>query len=240
MYCSYRNTHTHTHTRLTALFPGLPRWAGTRKVKPIWILLKQKTVSGIGISWAICKSAPRSRHNHASTPPLCFYSPDALPAAQPTASKHWRHIGSCLTYITLVNNPKHLHLFQALQKCELFWSISLCPSAYILCMYDWMNFLLLSRSQTLWTMICCSHTLNTWDHSGLRILVTSSSPTSGICAHILCRVDTKLDVESLVASEARYGDSVHYTVEENSSVFSLLPSLVIWMRWLPSVRACRQ
>jgi len=23
----------HTHTRLTALCPGLPRWAGTRKVK---------------------------------------------------------------------------------------------------------------------------------------------------------------------------------------------------------------
>jgi len=29
--------------------------------------------------------------NHASTSPLTFYSPDALPAAQPTASKHWRH-----------------------------------------------------------------------------------------------------------------------------------------------------
>ena len=27
--------------------------------------------------------------NHASTPPLSFYRPDALPAAQPTASKHW-------------------------------------------------------------------------------------------------------------------------------------------------------
>ena len=26
--------------------------------------------------------------NHASTPPLSFYRPDALPAAQPTASKH--------------------------------------------------------------------------------------------------------------------------------------------------------
>jgi len=51
----------HTHTRLTALFPGLPRWAGTRKGKPIWILLKHETVSGSGISWAICKSAPRSR-----------------------------------------------------------------------------------------------------------------------------------------------------------------------------------
>ena len=53
--------HTYTHTRLTALFPGLPRWAGTRKAKPIWILLKQETVSGSGISWAICKSASRSR-----------------------------------------------------------------------------------------------------------------------------------------------------------------------------------
>ena len=54
-------THIHTHTRLTALCLGLPRWAGTRKVKPIWILLKQETVSGSGISWAICKSAHRSR-----------------------------------------------------------------------------------------------------------------------------------------------------------------------------------
>ena len=42
--------HTHTHTCLTALFPGLPRWAGTRKAKPIWILLKQETVSGSGIN----------------------------------------------------------------------------------------------------------------------------------------------------------------------------------------------
>jgi len=42
--------HTHTHAHLTVLFPGLPRWAGTRKVKPIWILLKQETVSGSSIS----------------------------------------------------------------------------------------------------------------------------------------------------------------------------------------------
>jgi len=27
-------------------------------------------------------------NNHASTPPLSFYRPDALPVAQPTASKH--------------------------------------------------------------------------------------------------------------------------------------------------------
>jgi len=31
-------------------FLGLPRWAGTRKVKTMWILLKQETASGSGIS----------------------------------------------------------------------------------------------------------------------------------------------------------------------------------------------
>ena len=30
--------------------------------------------------------------NHASTSPLSFCRPDALPATQPTASKHWRHV----------------------------------------------------------------------------------------------------------------------------------------------------
>ena len=84
-------THTHTHTRLMALFPGLPWWAGTRKEKPIWILLKQETVSGSGISWAICRSAPSSRQITTPAPHhSVFYRPDALPAAQPTASKHWR------------------------------------------------------------------------------------------------------------------------------------------------------
>jgi len=52
------NTHTYTNNRLTVLCPGLPWWAGTRKVKPIWILLKQETVH----------IAP----DHDSTPPLSF------------------------------------------------------------------------------------------------------------------------------------------------------------------------
>ena len=69
----------------------VPRWAGTRKVKPTWILLQQETVSGSSISWAICKSAPRSRQiTTPATHNSVFYRPDALPAAQLTASKHWR------------------------------------------------------------------------------------------------------------------------------------------------------
>ena len=79
--------HTHTHTRLTAFFPWLPGLAGTRKVKLIWILLEQEKLSGI----CIRKSAPRSRQKTTPAPHRSvFYRPDALPAAQPTASKHWR------------------------------------------------------------------------------------------------------------------------------------------------------
>ena len=48
-------------------------------------------MSGSGISWAICKSAPRSRQITMPAPHhSVFYRPDALPAAQPTAPKHWR------------------------------------------------------------------------------------------------------------------------------------------------------
>ena len=51
-------------------------------------------MSGSGISWAICMSAPRSRQITMPVPHhSVFYRPDALPAAQPTASKHWRHAG---------------------------------------------------------------------------------------------------------------------------------------------------
>ena len=81
------------YIRLTALCPGLPGWAGNRKVKPNWILLKQETVSGSGISWDTCKSASRSRQITTPVPHhSVFYRPDALPADQQTASKNWRHL----------------------------------------------------------------------------------------------------------------------------------------------------
>jgi len=90
--CLFAATHTHP---FNCPFPGLPGWASTRKVKPIWILRKQETVSGSGISWATCKSAPRSRQITTPAPfHSVFYRPDALPDAQPTASKHWRFIRS--------------------------------------------------------------------------------------------------------------------------------------------------
>ena len=46
-------------------------------------------ISGSGISWAVCKSASRSRQIITPGPHhSVFYRPDALPATQPTASKH--------------------------------------------------------------------------------------------------------------------------------------------------------
>ena len=90
-----------TYTRFTHRFngplSGTTQVSRYQKVKPIWILLKQETVSGNSISWDIhvCKSAPRSRQITTPAPHhSVFYRPDALPAAQPTASKHWRQLST--------------------------------------------------------------------------------------------------------------------------------------------------
>ena len=94
MFCSDK-----PHTRLTTLFPGLPRWAGTRKVKPIWILLKQETESGIGVQ--VCTLLQTD--NHASTPPLKFFT-GRMPYLPPnqqrqsTEGSKVTKVGSCKTF----------------------------------------------------------------------------------------------------------------------------------------------
>ena len=62
----------HTHTHLTVIFLGLPRWAGTRNVKPIWILLKQKRQ---WVAVAVASAGP-----YASL----HLDPDRQPHQQPT------------------------------------------------------------------------------------------------------------------------------------------------------------
>ena len=63
--------------------------------------------------------------NHASTPPLVFYRPDALPATQPTVSKHWRHFQRRLGYITtillrIISGP-HVQEIDATLATYLHW-----------------------------------------------------------------------------------------------------------------------
>ena len=97
----YTHTHTHRHTRLTALFPWLPGW----------ILLKQETVSGSGISWAIWKSASRSRQITMPAPhQSVFYRPDALPAT------HTNSVKALKAKIHLTPIPQHGNYCQ--QHCR--------------------------------------------------------------------------------------------------------------------------
>ena len=91
--------HIHTHTQPfhgpLGICPGLPRWAGTRKVKPETQNLSGFTgakdsewqwhqLAHMQICTLTCTTTPASHHS-------VFYRPDALPAAKPTASKHWRY-----------------------------------------------------------------------------------------------------------------------------------------------------
>ena len=114
---------------------GLPRWAGTRKVKPICILLKQETVGGCGISWTIFKSAPCSRQ--ATTPAphhSVFYRLDALPATRPTASKYWKQ-----WYSTKRNN---CHTITLPYSSEFFCDFFSCHC-------------IIHQTITYWTMFPC-------------------------------------------------------------------------------------
>jgi len=75
------------------LFSRTTRVSQYQKVKPIWILLEQEeTVSGSGISWAICKSALRSRqittpafHHSVFYRPVPFVLPNRVKALKAKA-----------------------------------------------------------------------------------------------------------------------------------------------------------
>ena len=144
------STHTHTQT-FNSLF-SRTTWVGRyQKGKPFWILLKQQMM---GWQWhqlnhmqIICTSLQTD--NHASTSSLhIFYRPDALPAAQPTASKQWRYISKTVhdKYIAqwsrLLNWP---HPYQQSGIClsilpisfltlvQLLLIFSRCPNAATVC-----------------------------------------------------------------------------------------------------------
>jgi len=85
------------YIRLTAFFPGQAFFSRTtwvsrhQKGKPFWILLEQEMMGWqchqLDHMQIICTSL-HTDNDHASTSPLSFYRTDALPATQPTASKH--------------------------------------------------------------------------------------------------------------------------------------------------------
>ena len=83
--CTY-NTHTHP---FNGPYSGTTWVSHYQKCKNNMDFTEARDMSGNGISWAICKSASRSRQITMPAPHhSVFYRPDALTAAQLTASKH--------------------------------------------------------------------------------------------------------------------------------------------------------
>ena len=85
------NTHTHTHTHTcNSSFSKNTRY---QKGKTNQGVTEARDSEWQWHRWVICKCAPHSRQITMPAPPhhSVFYRPDALPDAQPTASKHWRH-----------------------------------------------------------------------------------------------------------------------------------------------------
>ena len=70
---------------------------------------------------------------HASTPPLCFYRPDAFPAAQPTVSKHWRQMlatcEQCWQKQSRLWQTEHVPIFSASQN---FFTLPRFPEIFFL------------------------------------------------------------------------------------------------------------
>jgi len=81
------------YVHLTAFF-RTTRVSRHQKGKPFWILVEQEMMwwqwHQLDRMQIICTSLQTD--NNASTSPLSFYRADDLPAAQPTVSKHWRHL----------------------------------------------------------------------------------------------------------------------------------------------------
>ena len=98
--CKMHHFNANTYTHLTALCPGLPRWAGTRKVKTNLDFTEAKDSEW---QWhqlgdmQVCTSLPAD--NHARTPPLSFLQA-RCPSCRPTNSV--KALKACITSMLII------------------------------------------------------------------------------------------------------------------------------------------
>ena len=81
-------------------------------VKPIWILLEQETVSGRGIRWAICKSAPHTRQPRQH--PTAHFFTGRMPFLSPNQQRQSTEGSECCT--------NHIITRISIQTAELAFS----------------------------------------------------------------------------------------------------------------------
>jgi len=95
-YCSLIEClFIYTHNSFTALFPGPPGWAGARR-ELLDFMVQRKINRGRHTDHPAGCHSIRSNQCPLPPSPHIFYGPDALPAAQPTVSKHWRQFDTKL------------------------------------------------------------------------------------------------------------------------------------------------
>ena len=151
-----------TTTLFNGPFPGLPGW--------IWILLKQETVSGRGISWAICKSAPCSRQITVPAPHnSVFYRPDALPADHQKRQSTEGNVSCQMS--RLITDPVSAYCISdisekwfELQTCTPAWRPAAVP--------NWIyNYIKLSCCRE---TVCRFKVLSSWAYCGeIRVTIRS-------------------------------------------------------------------
>jgi len=113
----FRTQHTHPFNGPFCGTTRVSRYQKGKTVKPIWILLKQETVSDSGISWIICKSAPLSRQITMPVPQHSVFLQAGCPSCHPTNSVkalkakalkdtnriHMHHVDNWLSQLHLVS-----------------------------------------------------------------------------------------------------------------------------------------
>ena len=133
--------HAHMHARMHThpfygpqLCPGLPKWASTRTSLD---LLRQETVSGSGVSWTICKSAPRPRQITCQHHITQFFT-DQMPFLPPnqqhqsTEDKYYLNTSSLNTVLPLKRRCEERALCQQriADYCGTCWLLCLAISDF--------------------------------------------------------------------------------------------------------------
>ena len=109
----------HTHAHLTALFPGLPEWAATRKVNLDFTEARDSEWQWHQLGhMQVCTSLQTD--NHASTPPLSFLQA-RCPSCRPTNSVKALNADLCPTHCR--KNRIDIFCSFAASHCHLFLSI---------------------------------------------------------------------------------------------------------------------
>ena len=131
-----RSCYTHTHP-LNGPLSGTTRVSRYQKGKTNWILLKQETVSGSGIRWAICKSSPRSSQITSQYPTTQFFT-GRMPFLPPNQQRQSTVILQRYFFLSepdVCNTTVHLFLCLCRPSYSLMEALCFQPVCPSVCVY---------------------------------------------------------------------------------------------------------